>query len=124
METREKTKSREAKSDLRRNKETPEYSCVDPGQAPLVFDYLKNFHEKLKPAVFIHLRLCLQCREAAATILKINRYLEPKSGDYLHAQLALEDLLESPFVRIGEYVSKLCEEDEMADYLASRVGAQ
>ena len=55
------------------------YSCVEPARMSLVFDFLKDFKQDIKEPALMHLRLCLHCREVAVTLLKINRYLEPKS---------------------------------------------
>lgn len=67
--------------------EVPEdFICIDPEQKLLVFDFLNGFKQDVKNIALLHLKLCLHCREIAATVLKINRYLEPKSGHYLHAE--------------------------------------
>jgi hypothetical protein len=84
METKEKVRKKGSGTEDE-NSEVPEdFTCIDPDQEPLVFDFLNGFKQDLKEKVLLHLRLCLHCSEIAATILKINRYLEPKSGHYLH----------------------------------------
>lgn len=66
--------------------EVPEdFICIDPPQKPLVFDFLTNFDQDIKELAMLHLRLCLHCREIAATVLEINRYLE-NGRRCLHAE--------------------------------------
>jgi hypothetical protein len=52
------------------------YVCVDPSQASLVFDYLRGAHQDEQVEVLAHLGLCLRCRAAAATVLKLSACLE------------------------------------------------
>lgn len=67
--------------------EVPEdFICIDPAEKPQVFDFLTGLRQDVAELAFIHLRLCLHCRELAATVLKINKYLEPKLVHYLHAE--------------------------------------
>lgn len=65
-----------------------DYVCVDPEQGALAFEFFRNLDEGDKEAALVHLRLCLHCREAVATLLKINRYMDPKAEHYLHAEKA------------------------------------
>jgi hypothetical protein len=63
-----------------------EYVCIDPPQRAIVFDFFKGFHQEQKWSVIAHLGLCLQCREAVATLLKLNKQLHPAREKYLHAE--------------------------------------
>ena len=53
------------------------YVCVDPSQRSMVFDYFKGFHQDQKVDVMTHLGLCLQCREALSTMLRLNQCAYP-----------------------------------------------
>lgn len=65
--------------------EVPEdFICIDPEQQPLVFDFLNNSNQDIKETALMHLELCLHCREVAATIIKIKKYLELGPRHYLH----------------------------------------
>ncbi|HLL70930.1 MAG TPA: hypothetical protein VK363_05820 [Pyrinomonadaceae bacterium] len=86
METQKKVRKKHAGTEAEKPEVPEDFICIDPEQKPLVFDFLNGFKQELKEAALIHLRLCLHCREIAATVLKINRYLEPKSGQYLHPE--------------------------------------
>ncbi|HEX8847748.1 MAG TPA: hypothetical protein VF791_24115 [Pyrinomonadaceae bacterium] len=86
MKTKEKVKKKRGGTQDEKPEVPEDFICIDPEQKPLVFDFLNGFKQELKEAALLHLRLCLHCREIAATVLKINRYLEPKSGNYLHAK--------------------------------------
>jgi hypothetical protein len=85
MKTNEKVKKRCPETESNPSRLPKNFICIDPAERPVVFDFLKDStqDQTLKDAALIHLRLCLHCREAAATVLKIKKYLEPKS-DYLH----------------------------------------
>lgn len=86
METKEKVRKKRGGIQDEKPEVPEDFICIDPEQKPLVFDFLNGFKQDLKEVALLHLRLCLHCREMAATVLKINRYLEPKSGHYLHAK--------------------------------------
>jgi hypothetical protein len=57
------------------------YVCVDPSQASLVFDYFRGAHQDEQVEVLAHLGLCLLCREAVKTVLKLSACLEG-TNDY------------------------------------------
>lgn len=93
MKTKEKVRKKNTGTQAEKPEVPEDFICIDPEQKPLVFDFLNGFEQNLKETVLLHLRLCLHCREIAGTVLKINRYLEPKSGHYLHpekSELAIE----------------------------------
>lgn len=87
MNINQQVKKEFAETDVEQPEVPEDFICIDPPQQPLVLDYLSNFNQEIKEAALIHLKLCLHCRELAATVLKVNRYLEPKSGQYLHAEI-------------------------------------
>jgi hypothetical protein len=62
------------------------YVCVDPSQRGMVFDFFKGFHQDQKVDVLAHLGLCLQCREALLTTLKLDKCLHPARENYLHPE--------------------------------------
>jgi hypothetical protein len=86
MKAKEKVKKKRGGTQDEKPEVPEDFICIDPKQQPLVFDFLNGFKQDLKEVALLHLRLCLHCREIAATVLKINKYLEPKSGHYLHAK--------------------------------------
>ncbi|HEY0077890.1 MAG TPA: hypothetical protein VGB73_04530 [Pyrinomonadaceae bacterium] len=98
MKVEESAKKRFAETDSEEPGVPEDFSCIDPPQMPLVFDFLNTSNQDLKEMVLIHLQLCLHCRELAETVLKINRYLEPKSGHYLHPKISEIDTETEPVI--------------------------
>lgn len=85
MKTKEKVRKKCDGTEAEQPEVPEDFICIDPEQKSLVFDFLNGFNQEVEELAMLHLRLCLYCREIAATHLKINRYLEPKTGYYLHA---------------------------------------
>ena len=56
-----------------------DFICVDPERKPLVLDFLMDFRQDLREPAITHIKLCLHCREMAATVLKLNGHVEPQA---------------------------------------------
>lgn len=123
MNTKEKVKKGYSETEPDPPRLPKNYICVDPTQKSLVFDFLKDFSEDIRESALMHLRLCLHCHEAATFILKINKYLEPKSGYYLHPAESEVAAEKTPCAATqggdAELCSQTSEGDNEPDFFAS-----
>ena len=79
MKTKRRARKRYSETGSEPSQRPENFICVDPSRMSFVFDFLKDFKQDVRDTALMHLRLCLHCREVAATLLKVNRSLGTKS---------------------------------------------
>lgn len=55
-----------------------DYVCVDSRERALTFNYLNGSNRADRETVINHLRLCLQCRESAATLIRLGEEIRDR----------------------------------------------
>lgn len=75
------------------------YVCVKPGERALILNYLNGSNRADREAVIDHLRLCLSCRESAATMLRLGQTMRDRRENNAGAA---SDEVEDDHVRSNE----------------------
>jgi hypothetical protein len=62
-----------------------DFTCVDPEQGILVFDYLNGSSTVDKETILLHLRLCLHCQEVITVWRGVHHSLEAEAVNQNHS---------------------------------------